>query len=53
MRGNLYAKGVCVFTIGAAGLAEHITSSRGSFPICAVLVGIGLILMVWSYGKDR
>lgn len=53
MRGNLYAKGVCIFGLGAAGLAEHITSNRGSFPVCAVLVGLGLILMVFSYGKDR
>ena len=53
MRGNLYLKGVTLFGIGAAGLAEHITSSRGSFPVCAVLVGIGFILMCMSYGKDR
>ena len=46
---GLYAKGLVLFTLGGAGLAEHICSARGSFPICAIVLGIGLIMMAWSY----
>ena len=53
MRDKLYGKGLIFFLFGCAGLAEHITSNRGSFPLCAVLIGFGLVLMVWSYGKNR
>ena len=52
---GLYAKGVVLLVFGGAGLAEHITSGRGSFPICAVVLGLGFILICMSYGekKDR
>lgn len=53
MKGSLYAKGVLVLTLGAAGMAEHITSNRGSFPISAVIFGIGFILILWSYGEKN
>lgn len=46
---GLYAKGLILLTFGGAGLAEHICSGRGSFPISAVLLGIGLIMISWSY----
>lgn len=49
----LYVKGLLIAAFGGAGLAEHITSGRGSFPISAVVLGIGFILMCWSYAKDR
>lgn len=49
----LYVKGLLIAAFGGAGLAEHITSGRGSFPISAVVFGIGFILMCWSYAKDR
>lgn len=54
MKGKMYGIGVVMVVFGAAGMAEHITSNRGSFPICAVVLGIGLILMLMSYeNKDR
>ena len=48
---GLYGKGLILLTFGGAGLAEHITSGRGSFPISAVIFGLGFILIVLSYGK--
>lgn len=48
-----YAWGLVLTVFGSAGLAEHITSGRGSFPVTAVVLGIGLILIVISYGKNR
>lgn len=51
IKDKTYAKGLLIFLFGAAGLAEHITSGRGSFPICAVVLGIGWALMAWSYVK--
>ena len=53
MRDKLYGKGLLLFAFGGAGLAEHITSGRGSFPVCAVVFGLGFVLMIWSYGKNR
>lgn len=50
---GLYSKGVLILTIGGAGLAEHITSGRGSFPFSAVVFGIGFILILASYAKDQ
>lgn len=50
---GLYGKGLVLFIFGAAGLAEHITSNRGSFPISAVIFGLGFILIVMSYGKEN
>lgn len=49
---GLYGKGLVLTMFGGAGLAEHITSNRGSFPICAVLLGVGLILMLMSYENN-
>jgi len=46
-----YFRGLTLMLFGGAGLAEHITSGRGSFPISAVVFGIGLILILWSYVK--
>ena len=46
---GLYSKGLILLILGGAGLAEHITSGRGSFPISAVVFGLGLMFIVWSY----
>lgn len=46
-----YAKGLFAVLFGAAGLAEHITSGRGSFPVSAVVLGIGFVIICWSYVK--
>lgn len=51
MGSKLYGKGLLLVTFGGAGLAEHITSNRGSFPISAVIFAIGFILICWSYIK--
>ena len=53
MRGSMYVKGLTLLTFGGAGLAEHITSNRGSFPISAVVFGLGFILILLSYGKEK
>lgn len=50
---ELYGKGLILLVFGGAGLAEHITSDRGSFPISAVVFGLGFILICMSYVKDR
>lgn len=46
-----YLWGLVLYVFGGAGLAEHITSGRGSFPVCAVVYGLGLVLIAWSYFK--
>lgn len=46
-----YLWGLLCVVFGGAGLAEHITSGRGSFPVCAVVLGLGFVLMVWGYSK--
>ena len=46
-----YLWGLALFVFGGAGLAEHITSGRGSFPVCAVVYGLGIVLIAWSYIK--
>jgi len=49
---GLYVKGLILALFGGAGMAEHITSGRGSYPISAVVFGIGFILILMSYGKE-
>lgn len=53
MRDKLYVWGLFLLLFGGAGLSEHITSGRGSFPISAVLFGIGFVLICVSYGKKN
>ena len=48
-----YMWGLALTVFGGAGLAEHITSGRGSFPISAVVFGLGFVLILISYGKNR
>lgn len=52
-RSSLYGWGLVLVLFGGAGLAEHITSNRGSYPISAVVFGIGFILVCMSYGKQN
>ena len=52
MRGSnskWYLRGAILLLFGGAGLAEHITSNRGSFPISAVVFGLGFMFILWSY----
>ena len=49
IKDKTYAKGLLAVIFGAAGLAEHITSGRGAFPVSAVVLGIGFVVICWSY----
>lgn len=46
---KIYLWGLTLLLFGGAGLAEHITSNRGSYPISAIVFGLGLILVCRSY----
>ena len=46
---KLYGWGLFTWFLGMAGIAEHITSGRGSFMVCAVLFSVGLGMILWSY----
>lgn len=48
-----YFLGVCMVVLGGASLADHITDGIGSFPISAVVFGLGFVLVCMSYGKKR
>lgn len=40
----------CLFTVlGGAGIAENITSDRGSFLVCAIILSIGIAMIIESY----
>lgn len=53
MRDKLYFAGVSMVILGGASLADHITNGIGSFPISAVVFGLGLVLVCMSYGKEN
>ena len=44
-----YGWGLFLTIFGGAGLAENVTSGRGSFIICCVTFSIGFGLILWSY----
>jgi len=48
-----YLIGLALTVLGGSALADHITDGVGSYPISAVVFGVGLILIVWSYGHER
>ena len=50
---KLYFKGLVLLMFGGAGMAEHITSGRGSFMVSAVVFAIGFGLICWSYIYDK
>lgn len=50
---RLYCWGLVMTVLGGASLADHITSGVGSFPISAVVFGLGFILILMSYGKNK
>jgi len=39
--------------LGGASLADHITYGVDAFPISAVVFGLGFILILMSYGKNK
>ena len=52
MKGEkLYGWGLLLTVFGGAGLAEVITSSRGSFLISTIVFAIGFAMILWSYVK--
>lgn len=53
MRDKYYIWGLVMTVIGGASLADFITDNQGSFPISAVIFGIGFILILMSYVKDN
>lgn len=46
---KLYAWGLVLLVFGGAGLAEVITSNRGSFMISTIVFAFGLAMIMWSY----
>lgn len=44
-----WCKGFALFLFGSAGMAENITSGRGSFLISAILWAVGFSLILYSY----
>ena len=44
-----YGVGLVMTLFGGAGLAENITSGRGSFMFCVALFSIGLAFIIDSY----
>ena len=53
MRDKYYIWGLVMTVLGGASLADHITDSVGSFPISAIVFGLGFILICMSYGKKN
>ena len=52
MRGinnKTYAAGVILSLLGGASLADHVTNGVGTFPISAVIFGLGIALCIRSY----
>ena len=50
---KVYGVGCLIMCLGGAGLAENITSGRGSFMFCAVILSIGIATILVSYSiKD-
>ena len=46
---KLFGVGFILTIFGAAGLAEVITSDRGSFMFCTVVLSIGIACVLVSY----
>ena len=44
-----YGVGLIALFLGGSGLAENITSGRGSFIFCTIVLSIGIALILDSY----
>ena len=53
MRDKRYVWGLVLTILGGASLADHITDGVGSFPISAVVLGVGFVLICTSYAKKN
>ena len=50
---KLYCWGLGMTVLGGASLADHICYGVDAFPLSAVVFGLGFILILMSYGKDK
>ena len=48
-----YGVGLICFLFGGAGIAEFVTSNRGSFLFSTIVFSIGLALILTSYVKPK
>lgn len=46
---KMYFGGLVLLLFGGAGLAENITSGRGSFLVSTIVFAVGFGLICWSY----
>ena len=54
IRDRVYGYGVFLVMLGGSGMAEHITSGRGSFIIPAIIFSIGMSCVLdWWIRKWR
>jgi len=53
MRDKYYIWGLVLTVLGGASLADHITYGVDRFPVSAVVFGLGFILILMSYGKEK
>jgi len=44
-----YLAGVILSLLGGASLADHVTNGVGTFPISAVIFGLGIAICIRSY----
>ena len=51
MRGKIYAYGIVGTVLGMAGIAENITSGRGSFIVSAIIFSISFGCVLYGYMK--
>lgn len=49
IKNKRYGIGLILTILGGSGLAENITSGRGSFMFCAIIFSIGLAFILDSY----
>ena len=49
---KLYLWGLVLTIFGGAGLAEVVTSDRGSFLISAIVFAVGFAMIIGSYANE-
>jgi len=49
---KVYAWGLLLTVIGGAGLAEVVTSDRGSFLISTIVFSVGFAMVIASYAHE-
>ena len=51
LKGFVYGCGVIGIVLSFAGIAEHITSGRGSFMACAIFLSVSFGAVLYGYTK--